>query len=116
MKMMTATLFSGLFAASVAFGAQPVYTCTGGTGDVTIVVDRQGVIEVANSECSVRLVFSRAGRSYSAFRGVPGNDSDTELCGESATVSSAIFQLAPRVEMVLHGGESEGRYDCRLGR
>jgi hypothetical protein len=93
-----------------------VYDCTGGTGDVSITVERQGVLSVANSECSVTLVYVRAARAFTAFKGVAGPSSDVDLCGDGATISTGILQLAPRVEMILHGGESEGRYACTLTR
>jgi hypothetical protein len=113
MKMWAVALFA-LVMGTAANAAS--YTCTGGTGDVSISVERRGVLEVSNSECSVTLVFVRASSLFSVFRGVPGPSSDTELCGQSAIVSTGIFQLAPRVEMNLQGGESQARYECTLDR
>ena len=114
MKMLSA--LSVFLAVDSAFASQYIYECTGGTGDVSITVVSQRVIYITNSECGVHMFYSRGNQSTAAFRGVEANDSDVELCGSAAYISSAIFQLAPRVQMTLQGGESQGRYNCRLNR
>ena len=112
MKMISALVL--FLAAHSAFAE--VYECTGGTGDVSISVVSQRVLYVTNSECGVRLVYQRGNQSTSLFKGVEANDSDVELCGSAAYISSSIFQRATRVAMTLQGGESQGRYVCTLTR
>jgi hypothetical protein len=106
-----------LFSTSAfAAPAETLYTCTGGTGDVSITIERPGVVVIENTECGARMRFVRAAGNTSIFNGVPGDDSDLELCGSLAYISTNIFNHAPTIAMYLANGESAARYMCKLSR
>ena|ERR1041385_9197519 len=110
MKSVLTLLF---FVSSQAMASGAVYTCTGGTGDVSVTIERPGVVYIQNTECGARMRFVRASGNTSIFRGVAGDDSDLELCGSLAYITTSIFYNATAIGMTLANGESAARYVCR---
>ena len=115
---LTALLVSILSLSSLTYGSadfpRPIYVCQGGNQDVSIRVEKHGVVYIENSECGVRMTLNQSGPRVSLFRGVESTDSDLDLCGGSAVIGSGILQLQRTITLKLNGGESSGYYRCQL--
>jgi hypothetical protein len=92
------------------------YTCNGGTGDVSIAVEKKTkALYIQNTEAGARFVAHS--KSHGVYRFVADeNDpfTDTGLMGSDATASVATFTGAKTIRMALLGGESAASYTCTL--
>jgi hypothetical protein len=104
------------FAAVSSARADTSYDCTGGSGDVSFSVNAKQELMIMNSECNVRMVLKSKAAQFSAFKGVEASDSDVDLCGASATVSTGVLSGESPVVLNLVGGESGGTYHCAIAQ
>jgi hypothetical protein len=90
-------------------------TCAGGEGDVTISIDAKAELLIENSECSVRMALTKkTDKKWLVFKGIQADDSDTDLCGGSAVVTTNVLKGAQPITLKLQGGESAGTYSCTI--
>jgi hypothetical protein len=90
------------------------YTCTGGTGDVGVSVEKTvKAVYIQNTEAGARFVaHSKSGGHYNMTADTNDKSTDTDLMGTEATVSTNTFTAPATIKVVLKGGESGGSYSC----
>lgn len=94
------------------------YTCDGGTGDVSVSVEKKvKAVYIQNTEAGARYVaHSKSNGIYHMTADANDPYTDTDLMGDAATVSVGAFSSVETIHVVLAGGESGGKYTCTLDK
>ena len=94
------------------------YTCSGGTGDVSVSVEKKvKAVYIQNTEAGARYVaHSKTSTVYKMAVDESDPYTDSDLMGDSATVSLTAFATTPpkTIKVVLASGESGGNYTCTI--
>jgi hypothetical protein len=113
-KLFITVLFAVVGLAATAHAADLNYSCD--DTDVTLSVSGAKQILIENSECGVFMNQTARGPRVINFKAIEADDSDPDLCGDHATVTSSVFTGGSPITLTLNGGESSGTYRCTLDR
>ena len=94
------------------------YTCSGGTGDVSVSVEKKTkAVYIQNTEAGARYVaHSKTSTLYKMAVDESDPYTDSDLMGDAATVSLGAFTSAKTIKVVLESGESGGDYTCTIDK
>ena len=90
------------------------YTCDGGTGDVSVSVEKKvKAVYVQNTEAGARyLLKSKTSTTDHLVADEKDPYTDSDLMGDTATISTGTFTGAATIHLTLNSGESGGHYTC----